>query len=145
MPVMHPHLTPEGAPHPHRILAERLWEGIAQPSPEILRELLDEKSVWRMYGRSPLAGTYVGADEIIAFLAFVGELTTDLRSELVDIFVSDRGAVMRYTVEAQRGGQQLETEHLFLLTIEHGRIVRATFAPLDQGAYDKFFSPPWLA
>jgi len=127
--------------HPHFALARRLWDAIALADVEMLRELMTEKTTWRMCGRSPLAGLYEGPEAILPFMARVGELTEDLHSNLIDIFVNDRGAVMRYSVHAVRGPQHLDTEHLFLIRIENGRIREAVFAPVDQYAYDCFFSP----
>jgi ketosteroid isomerase-like protein len=127
--------------HPHFILAHRLWDALASGDGPGLRRLLADKSVWRMPGASPLAGSYVGGDAIVEFMARIGDLTDDLRSDLLDIFVNDRGAVVRYALQAYRGPQQLDTEHLFMIHIERGEITGGVFAPLDQLAYDRFFSP----
>lgn len=125
----------------NRLVARSLWEAIAGADVPRLRSLLSEKCVWRMHGTSPLAGCYVGADEILPFMARVGELTSDLRSDLIDVFASDAGAVLRYRVRAQRGFQKLDTEQLFLIQIEDGRITQGVFAPFDQARYDRFFAP----
>jgi len=121
-------------------IARRLWNAIARADATGIRALLSEKPVWQMPGTSPLAGTYVGVDEVLHFLARVGELTDDLRADVIDIFVSERGAVVHYRIHAVRGRQLLETEHLFMLRIVAGRVVAATFAPLDQQRYDRFFT-----
>ncbi len=127
--------------HPHFVLARRLWNSIALGDASALRELLSEKSVWRMHGHSPLAGTYVGVDAILHFMARVGELTDDLHSDLIEIFVNERGAVMRYGVHAVRGSQTLDTEHLFMIRVARDRIIEGVFAPVDQYGYDRFFRP----
>jgi ketosteroid isomerase-like protein len=127
--------------HPHFIIANRLWDAIARGDAETLHELICDKSVWRMYGRSPLAGAYLGPDAILEFMARVGELADDLRSDLIDVFVNDRGAVLRYAIHAVRGGKLLDTEHLFLIHVAGGRITEGVFAPVDQYGYDRFFSP----
>jgi len=127
--------------HQNLTIARRLWDSIAQADDLDLRALLSEKSVWRMPGESPLAGSYVGPDEILGFMARVGEQTTDLQSQLLDVYVSERGAVLRYGIRAVRGIDRLETEHLFMIQIEDGQIVQATFAPVDPAMYDRFFTP----
>jgi ketosteroid isomerase-like protein len=127
--------------HPHLLLAHKLWEAIAAGDAGDLRWLLSEKTVWHMPGRSPIAGTYEGVAAVIGLLARVGDLTDELRSDLLDVFVSDRGAVMRYAVHAYRGVHHLETEHLFLIQIENGQVSQARFVPIDQLAYDAFFTP----
>ena len=84
---------------------------------------------------------HVGHDAVLALLARVGELSDELEAELLDIFVSDRGAVLHYAIEARRGLSTLETEHLFVIRIDDGVITDAVFAPVDQERYDRF----WLA
>ena len=76
---------------------------------------------------------------MVGFLARVGELSDDLEASLVDILVSERGAVMRYRISARRGAKRLEIEHLLLVEIEGGRVEEAVFAPLDQDRYDRFW------
>lgn len=127
--------------HRNEIIARKLWDAIASADVPRLRSLLSEKSVWRMYGSSPLAGCYVGPDEILQWMARVGELTDDLQSQLIEIFVSENGAVLRYSVHAVRGGDELDTEHLFLARIENGRITEGVFAPFNQRRYDRFYQP----
>ena len=104
----------------HLAIARGLWDAIADANVDTLRGLISEKCVWRMHGDSPLAGAFVGADEILAFMARVGELTDELRSELIDIFTSESGAVLHYSLNAVRGLQKLETEHFFVVHIEAG-------------------------
>jgi ketosteroid isomerase-like protein len=127
--------------HANFTIAHKLWDAIAMADAAALRELLSEKSTWRMPGGSALAGSYVGADAILEFMARVGELADDLQSDLIDIYVSEEGAVLRYGVHAVRGSERLDTEHLFPIRIEDGRITGGVFAPIDQLAYDRFFSP----
>jgi len=127
--------------HPNAVVARRLWDAIAHADAPALRELMSEKTVWRMPGDSLVAGTYVGADAVLDFMARVGELTDDLHSDLIDIFVSDRGAVLRYSIRAIRGARILDIEHLFVIRVVEGEITEAVFAPSDQQRYDRFFSP----
>ena len=127
--------------HPNAVVARRLWDAIAHADAPALRELMSEKTVWRMPGDSLVAGTYVGADAVLDFMARVGELTDDLRSDLIDVFVSERGAVLRYSVHAIRGTRSLDIEHLFVIRVVEGRITEAIFAPVDQQRYDRFFTP----
>ena len=111
--------------HRNFVVARKLWDAIAMVDVPELRALLSEKSTWRMYGSSPLAGTYVGVDAILEFMAQVGEFADDLNSHLIDIFVSDVGAVLRYGIHAVRGSQVLDIEHLFMIRIEgSGRLIK---------------------
>ena len=134
--------TAHSSEHPNRVIARRLWTAIAAADSEALREVIAPKAIWRMYGESPLAGTYEGVEAILDFMATVGERADELGSDLVDIFVSDRGAVLRYSIHALRGDRVLDIEHLFLVRIDDGRVVEAVFAPIDQHRYDRFWDAP---
>jgi ketosteroid isomerase-like protein len=123
----------------HGAIARRLWDGIAQADLATLEAVLDPKTVWRVYGSSPFAGVHVGVDAVLAFLAHVGELADELNSTLLDVFVGERGAVLRYSVHARRGDSHLEIEQLFLARIEAGRVVEAIFSTPDQERYDRFW------
>ncbi len=132
--------TAQPSEHPNRVIARRLWTAIAAADFEELRAIIAPKAVWRMYGESPLAGSYEGVEAILGFMASVGERADELRSDLVEIFVSDHGAVLRYSIHALRGDRVLDIEHLFLVRIDDGRVVEGVFAPIDQHRYDRFWN-----
>jgi len=128
--------------HRNHTVALDLWDAIARGEASELGKLLADKCAWTMPGRSPLAGVYVGDQAIFQFMARVGELTDDLQSDLIDIFVSDRGAVARYRIRAIRGEEMLDMEHLFMISIDDdGLIFEGVFAPIGQERYDHFFRP----
>jgi ketosteroid isomerase-like protein len=129
------------ANHPNAVLARRLWDGIALGDAPTLRSLLADRCVWRLHGRSPLAGTYVGADSVLDFMARVGELTDELRSELLDVCAGEGGGMIRYAIHATRGSQELETHQIFHFRTRHGLIVEADLVNVDSHAYDRFFLP----
>ena len=124
----------------HDAIARRLWNGIAYADRDLLRMVIAPKAIWRMVGRSPMAGAHVGIDAILEFLASVGERADELESTLLEIFTNAEGAVLRYAIHAKRGGRVLDTEHLFRIRIEEARIVEGVFTPLDQERYDAFWT-----
>jgi ketosteroid isomerase-like protein len=128
--------------HSNRLLSQRLWDAIASADEPELRTLIASKAVWRMYGRGPLAGSYKGIDAILHFMANVGERADELESSLIEIFASESGAVLRYSVRARRGSRSLEIEHLFMIQIRQGEVIEGVFAPLDQHRYDEFWLDP---
>jgi hypothetical protein len=67
------------------------------------------------------------------------DLTDELRFDLIDIFVNDRGAVLRTRLEARRGSQELRVEQLLMLMIEGGRIVQMTSVTNDQDQSNRFW------
>lgn len=125
--------------HPHIRIAHELWEAIAAGDVRALGLVLDEKCTWRMPGRGPLAGRYAGIEGVTTLMARAGELTDELTAELRDVFVSDQGVVMRFSLAVRRGTNRLDTEHLFCARIEDGRVTEGFFAPAEPDRSDRFW------
>ena len=126
--------------HPNLTTAQALWDALADADPEAIRKVFSPDSVFSLCGDSPLAGRYVGTGAIMGFFAGVGDGCDDMSAELIDIPVSDHGAIIRCAVQATRGARRLETEELLLLRIVKGKIVSAVLTPLDQAEHDAFWS-----
>ena len=126
--------------HPNLDLARELWAAAADGNAEAMRGLLAEDVVWQTVGRNPLSGVRKGPDEVLDYLAMVGEAADELLSDIEEIFVNDEGAVVMYQVKAQREGKNLEMEFLLLLRIEVGQVTRALMVPVDQYVNDKFWN-----
>ena len=109
--------------HPHAMVVRRLWEAAARGDGVGVSEMYDAGAVLRAPGHCPMAGEFKGPDAILDYLGRMGEQVDDLRSELLDIYTSDAGAVIRYRTVADRGAQHLDMEFLYVIRIEHGRIV----------------------
>src|SRR5690242_18366859 len=68
-----------------------------------------DDAVWDLPGRSVVAGTYKGRDEILGFLAKAYELSGGTLSlELIEILGSDWGAVQVQHVRANHNGRTLD-------------------------------------
>lgn len=97
-------------------------------------------AVWDLPGRSAVAGTYTGPDEIVGFLARAYELSGGtLRLEVLDVLGSDQGAAHVQRVQAERDGRALDCVEVLAHEIVDGRITRTYHRP-DQYAIDAFFS-----
>jgi len=77
---------------------------------------------------------------VLDYLARVGERADELSTELVDVFVNERGAVAIYHLSARRELRRLETDIFLELGIENGELARARSATYDQAASDEFWS-----
>ena len=127
--------------HPNLSLMRRLWEASARGDAEALSVGYAPDAVLRAYGGpvSPRTGEYKGIDEILDYLASAGETVDDLSSEMLEMYTSDGGVVVRYRTLATRGDQHLDMQYLYIAAIEAGRIVRATLVPMDQRRNDEFW------
>jgi len=126
--------------HPHLSLVRRLWDAGARGDADAFYDLYAPDAVLRAHGvSSPLAGEFKGIAEILDYLARAGEIVDDSRSEIIDIYTSDAGAVIRYRTIATRGANYLDMQYLYVLTIGGGRILAATLVPTDQRRNDEFW------
>ncbi len=120
-------------------MARRFWEATAAGDPETILALFSPDIVWRAHGDSPIAGEYHGPEKVLGYMARLGETVDELRDELDDIFVSDRGAVIHYHASARRGPKRLDNEYVMILGIEAGRILKVTVVPADQRLSNAFW------
>ena len=115
--------------HPNAIIARRLWEAASKGDGESLVSLLSPEVTWRSYGSGDLAGLFEGPEGVIDFLARAGERVERMVLRVVDIFASDRGAVIHYVMEASQGPKFLESQVILLIRIEDGLIVEVFTVP----------------
>jgi ketosteroid isomerase-like protein len=125
--------------HPNFSAAQKFWEAVAFGDASQLRAILSPKIQWRTHGAGDLTGTFVGIDAVLDLLASAGDLADELRSDLIDIFVNDRGAVLRSRLEAHRGSEKLSVEQLLILAIEGGRVAQVTSVSNDQIQSNRFW------
>ena len=128
------------AEHPNLQVAQGLWSAAAAGDAEGLRDFLAGDVVWTSSGRNPLSGSKHGPDEVLDYLASVGEMADEFVSSLGNIYVSEAGAVITYEVAASRGERRLKMEFLMRLRIEAGRVTSALMVAADEYANDEFWS-----
>jgi ketosteroid isomerase-like protein len=125
--------------HPNAVLARRLWEAFCDGDAAGLEALLTPDVVWRFAGRNPFSGETKGVDASLERFARGAESVEELRSELIDVFANDRGAVLWIRTHAERGPVVLDVDTLLLLRVADGRIYEASSVPLDQRRNDEFW------
>jgi hypothetical protein len=125
--------------HPHAALMRRLWNAAARGDAEGVCDAYGPGAVLRAHGDNALAGEYKGGRAIIDYLARSAELVDDLRSELIEVYASDRGAVIHYRTIADRGPRHLDMEYLFIGRVANGRIVEVDLLPTDLPRHDAFW------
>jgi ketosteroid isomerase-like protein len=128
------------AEHPNLRIAKKVWDAASCGSAALLREVLSPGVVFRAYGAGELTGIYAGVNATLDFLASSADLSDSLVSQLVDIYVSEEGAVLRYKVTARRPGVDLDGETLMMLRIIDGFVVECVAVPIDQIRSDEFWS-----
>ena len=128
--------------HPNATLVRRGFDRFVGGDPAGLLELFAPEAVWHVPGANAMSGDYRGLDEIIAFLRRTAELTGGTyRVELLWVVADDDHAVAVYRAQGARDGERsLDIEQALLIRVEDGRWVDVRAQPLDQQAFDAFWS-----
>jgi ketosteroid isomerase-like protein len=129
------------AEHPNLEIARRAWRAVSESDVDTLGALFADGIVWHATGRgTPWEGAHRGRDEVIDYLARIGESVEIFDARLDDVLVSsDRVAYIMH-VSASRGDRGLEVDYQLLGRIENGLVVEVWTTPLDPIALEAFWS-----
>jgi ketosteroid isomerase-like protein len=121
-------------------LVRRVFDAFARKEGFSLRGLFADDAVWTVPGRSVMAGTYRGRDEIFRFLARLPKETDGTYgSELIDVLASDTRAAALYRARGRRKGRVLELEQMLLFRIADGLVRDVLALPSDPEAFEAFW------
>lgn len=121
-------------------IARALWQAAAESDRDSIRSLLSPDVVFSTLASGDLSGAIRGPDAVLDLLARSGELVEELRSELVDVYTSEEGAVIQYRLQAEREVSSLDTQALLVLRIEDGAVVNACAVPVEMSKSDSFWA-----
>ena len=94
--------------HPNSHLTRRMVDAFSRGDLDTVGGCFSPDAVWDLPGRSTVAGTYKGPQEILGFLAKAYELSGGTLSvEVIDVLGSDWGAVQVQHVTADHDGRHL--------------------------------------
>ena len=127
--------------HPNVERTRRGFQAFVDRDMATIADLLREDIVWRVPGRSILAGEHGGRDAVLAFLGRAVALTggtysTELRWAVGD----DERVVAAYRATGERDGRILDLEQLLVCRVEDGRWVEVDALPTDLYAFDEFWA-----
>ncbi len=128
--------------HPHAAAARHGFESFVRGDVAALLGLFDPDAVWHVPGANSMTGDYRGLEEIGAFLRRTAELTGGTYEvDLLWAVADDDHLVTVYRARGERaGGRTLDIEQALLIRVENGRWTDIRAVPLDQVAFDRFWS-----
>lgn len=105
------------------------------------REIFAENMVYRVPGKSPIAGEYRGISEFKDLLKRVRELSGGTVAFEPRVVLTDANSVMMYgRSTAKREGKRLELEQAYVyLFDDDGKVVEGRTIPTDLYAFDEFW------
>jgi uncharacterized protein len=128
--------------HQNDILAREAAAAFQQGDLDALRDkYLAADTRWHVAGRSPLAGDYEGAGQVLGLFGKIFELTNgSYRIEVHDVVANDEHAVSLITARAERAGKQLVDNQTLVSHITDGKFSEVWVQFSDPYAVDDFFS-----
>jgi ketosteroid isomerase-like protein len=127
--------------HPNVELARRGFVAFATGDRATIDELIDADAVWRIRGRSDLAGEYRGREAILAMLRETAVRTGGTyRAELHYAVADDAHVVAVYRATGQRDERAIDILQALIVRVGDGRWVEVDAVPTDQYAFDEFWS-----
>jgi ketosteroid isomerase-like protein len=125
--------------HHNARIARRLWEAISRGDVEAFLALTSPDVVWHARGENPFALETKGQAATLEFLANAGDAVDDLRMQVLDIFASDRGAIVHYALDAHRGPRAVAGELYLRLRMEGDRVAEGELIAADAAGNDAFW------
>lgn len=109
---------------------------------EAASQYCSENIVYKITGRSTIAGEYHGIEQFDNALKLVKELSGGTIRFEPQVVPADDQAVMVYGhATALRGGKTLDIDHAYLYRFnKEGKIIEGRTIPVDLYAFDEFWS-----
>jgi uncharacterized protein len=128
-------------PNKNEELLRKGYEAFANYDLDTIRALFADDIVWHVGGRSQLAGTFKGTDEVFGWFAKLLTLSEGtFKIDVHDVIANDNHAVVLSNDTAQRGDKSIDLQAVAVFHIENGQVKEAWFFNSDVYADDEFFA-----
>jgi hypothetical protein len=116
------------------------YEAFAKGDLDTVRQLFAPDIRWHIGGRSQLAGTYTGHDEVFGFFGKIFDLSGGTFSiEIHDVLASDDHVVVLARETGSRDDRQLDSNEAHIWHLENGVATEYWALPRDAYATDAFW------
>jgi ketosteroid isomerase-like protein len=127
--------------HPNSFLMHQCLQAASVGDRHTLRALWAPDIVWHIKGANPKLGDIKGADNILDFLALMGEVgSTGIHTEVEDVMISNERAAVICHSYLQIGDRVLDADFLVIATIMSRRVQEVTTIPFDQQRVAEFWA-----
>lgn len=120
----------------------RAYEAFNRGDMDTLVELMDERAVWHLPGRSAMARDYRGRDATLAYFAELGRRTNGtFRAELEQLIGDDEDRVIGlHRSTADRDGKHLDVHDSIVFRLKDGKMIDGQEHFADLYAWDEFWA-----
>jgi ketosteroid isomerase-like protein len=127
--------------HPHATLLKDGYTAVAKGDMDLVRALLAEDVVHRVFGHGPLSGEYRTPEEVLGLYVRLFDLSGGtFRAEPYAVMAGEEYGAALVQTYAERPGRVLRGRSVDLFAFRDGRITEIRTIPEDQYADDAFWS-----
>jgi uncharacterized protein len=114
--------------------------------PDPVREVLTDDIAWHVPGTSPIAGSYHGIDDVIAYMLARRELADGtFRMQRLDVLTGSGETVAVLTDgEVSLGGVVRRWSTIGLYRLHGAHVAECRLVPFDQAEFDEIWTPRGL-
>ena len=111
--------------------------------PEPVRGVLTDDIAWHVPGASPVAGSYHGVDEVVAYMLARRELAEGtFRMHRLDVLTgSGQTVAVLNDGEVSVGGRVRRWSTVGVYRLRDGRVAECRLVPFDQAEFDEIWTP----
>ena len=129
------------AEHPNIAIARKGYEAFATGDVKSLEQTIADDVIWHVEGRSQLAGTYKGRQEVFGFFGKIAELSGGtFKLDIHDVIANDEHVVVLARSTAERNGKKLDDTGVQVWHVKDGKATEQWLHPGDAHATDEFFN-----
>ncbi|HLC27960.1 MAG TPA: nuclear transport factor 2 family protein [Dehalococcoidia bacterium] len=126
--------------HPNEEIVRKAYGAFPEGETEILRQLFADGIIFRIPGRSPLAGEYRGRDAVFGYLGKVMDRSAGtFKLEVHDILANDQHVIGLTVHNGTRDGRHTAFRSVHVWHVSRGQLTELWEYP-EQPAFDDFWS-----
>ena len=127
--------------HPNVNIFKRLYDAFTTGDMGKVGEQFADDLVWHVPGRNSISGDYKGRDATLECFAKMFKSTDGTyRPEVLDILANDKHVAAYLHATAQRNGNTLDQDYVFMFHIRDSKITEVWEFWNDGPAWEEFWS-----
>lgn len=120
-------------------IARKAYRAFEEGDVQAVMDSLADDIVWHVPGKSSIAGTYKGKQQVMELFGKYMSLYDSQQTELHDLLANDQHTIAVLNVKLTRGGKTLEERAVDIIHPDsEGRVKEFWRFAEDQGAFDEF-------
>jgi len=125
--------------HPNEDIVRRAYGAFTEGDTEVLRQVFSDGIIFRIPGKSPMAGEYRGRDAVFGYLGKVMDRSGGtFEVEVHDVVANEEHAIGLTVHRGSHGGRQATFRSVHVWHVSDGRLTELWEYP-EQPAFDEFW------